>query len=377
MPTGDLTTLDEEGSAGQDFVNTSATRVQRILIVRLSSMGDVIHTMPAVALLRQAFPEASIGWMIEERWAELLVATGTPRVGPCGPPKPLVEAVHAVNMKAWRRAPFSEESWRQALWSRRELRRGRYELALDFQGAIRSAMMARWAGVPTTIGFDQPREHAAGVFYARTVEGHGVHVIEQSVSLVAAITGCPAIVPATEFPIDDKVEEWCTLQIRKHGITEFAILNPGAGWGAKQWPAERYGKVAKGLARYGLRSLVNFGPGEESLARQVESTSGGAAEGVPCSITELIALTRRARLFVGGDTGPMHLASALRVPVVAIFGPTNPARNGPFGTRSVVLRSATSSTTHARRRRPDAGLLTISSDEVLRAAGQLLEGGVG
>src|SRR5438445_2972013 len=127
MPTADLISVAPETSAGHDFFPRSEPEGQRLLIVRLSSMGDVIHTMPAVALLRQAFPEASIGWMIEERWAELLVATGTPRVGPCGPPKPLVEAVHAVNMKAWRRAPFSEESWRQALWSRRELRRGRYE----------------------------------------------------------------------------------------------------------------------------------------------------------------------------------------------------------------------------------------------------------
>src|SRR5207245_2239988 len=125
---------------------------QRLLIVRLSSMGDVIHTMPAVALLRQAFPAASIGWMIEERWAELLVAPHASRSGPCTPSKPLVEVVHAVDMKAWRRAPLSNESWKQALLSWRELRRGQYELAVDFQGAVRSAVMARWAGVPKTIG---------------------------------------------------------------------------------------------------------------------------------------------------------------------------------------------------------------------------------
>ncbi len=153
---------------------------------------------------------------------------------------------------------------------------------------------------------------------------------------------------------------------------DFALLNPGAGWGAKQWPAERYGQVARRLAEDGVKSLINFGPGEEPLMRAVESASEGTAQGIACSLTELIALTRRARLFIGGDTGPMHLAAALGIPVVAIFGPTNPARNGPFGTRSIVLRSPASPTTHSRRAQPDPGMLEISSDEVVAAARKLL-----
>ena len=156
------------------------------------------------------------------------------------------------------------------------------------------------------------------------------------------------------------------------GWRGFAILNPGAGWGAKRWPAERYGEVAKVLAQDGLCSLINHGPGEEELAAAVEAASAGAARKISCSVSELIALTRRARLFIGGDTGPMHLAAALKIPVVAIFGPTNPARNGPFGTRSIVLRSASSMTDHARRREPEQGLLEITADEVVAAARKLL-----
>jgi heptosyltransferase-1 len=153
---------------------------------------------------------------------------------------------------------------------------------------------------------------------------------------------------------------------------DFAILNPGAGWGAKQWPSERYGLAARDLAKDGMRSLINYGPGEEELAVAVESASAGAARKISCSISELIALTRRARLFIGGDTGPMHLAAALQIPVVGIFGPTNPARNGPFGTSSIVLRSSTSKNSHARRRDPEKGLLEISSEEVIAAARKLL-----
>ena len=127
------------------------------------------------------------------------------------------------------------------------------------------------------------------------------------------------------------------------------------------------------LAKDGLRCLVNYGPGEEDLFQEVNAASEGAARPMKCSISELIALTRRARLFIGGDTGPMHLAAALQVPVVAIFGPTDPARNGPYGTRSIVLRNPASPTTHARRAQPDEGLLEISVDSVVNAARRLLD----
>src|SRR5262249_41251675 len=133
--------------------------------------------------------------------------------------------------------------------------------------------------------------------------------------------------PSIEFSRDEMAEAKMHKWLAETGISEFAIVNPGAGWGAKRWPAERYGLVALALAAFGLRSSVNYGPGEDALAREAEAASAGAAKAIRCSIGELIALTRRAKLFVGGDTGPLHLAAALRVPVVAIFGPTNPARN--------------------------------------------------
>jgi heptosyltransferase I len=155
--------------------------------------------------------------------------------------------------------------------------------------------------------------------------------------------------------------------------SDFAIVSPGAGWGAKQWPAERYAAVARELAVDGVHSLINYGPGEEALATAVESASAGAARKVSCSVAELIALTRHARLFIGGDTGPLHLAAALRIPVVAIFGPTNPARNGPIGTNAIVLRSPSSLTNHARLSDPEQGLLEISPGEVIAAARRLLQ----
>jgi heptosyltransferase-1 len=342
-----------------------------LLIVRLGSMGDIIHTLPAATALRRVFPEVNLGWVVEERWAELLCTLPEPRSGPRSPRRPLVDQVHTVNTKAWRRSLFSTQTWEQIAAGLSELRAQRYDVAVDFQGGARSAIVSRWSGAQVVYGFAQPRENVATMFYTRQVIGHGGHIVEQNLSLAEAVARQPLAMPKVEFPHAAAVEKQFENRSQP-GVYDFALLNPGAGWGAKQWPAERYGEVARRLAEDGVKSLINFGPGEEALMRAVESASKGAATGVFSSLTELIDLTRRARLFIGGDTGPMHLAAALGVPVVAIFGPTNPARNGPFGTRSIVLRSPISPTTHSRRARPHPGMLEISVDEVVAAARKLL-----
>jgi heptosyltransferase-1 len=341
-----------------------------LLIVRLGSMGDIIHTLPAVTALRSAFPEAILGWVVEECWAELLCTLSEPRSGLLSVRRPLIDRVHTVNTKAWRASPLSTQTWEQIAAGFSELRAQRYELAVDFQGAVRSALIARWSGAPVVYGFTQPRENVASMFYSRQVSARGSHVVEQNLSLAEGVVRRSLKLPKLQFPRDQAVED--RYEERFGNFGDFALLNPGAGWGAKRWPSERYGHVAKALAAEGMKSLINFGPGEERLMQEVESASGGAATGVACSLTELIALTRRAHVFVGGDTGPMHLAAALGIPVVAVFGPTNPARNGPFGTRSIVLRSPISPTSHARRAQPDPGLLEISADEVIAAARALL-----
>jgi heptosyltransferase-1 len=149
------------------------------------------------------------------------------------------------------------------------------------------------------------------------------------------------------------------------------LINPGAGWGAKRWPVERYAAVAQGLISRGFRVLVNAGPGEERLADAIVTTAASATP-ITCSLGQLIALTRRVALVIAGDTGPLHLACALTRPVVGIYGPTDPSRNGPFGTRFKVLRSPESRRDHTRHETPEAGLLTIQPEEVLQAAGELL-----
>jgi heptosyltransferase I len=356
----------------------SSSKIDRLLIVRLSAMGDVIHTLPAVQALREAFPQAFIGWLIEERWAELLCAPAAARRGRRSSLRPLVDEVHTVSLKAWGKSLFSISTVQRIATVWNDVRDAHYDIALDLQGAMRSAVLARWSRARVVYGAAEPRESPASLWYTRRIVARGRHVIEQNRSVARAMLHFGAQDPMTfspvEFPRDPQAEDRIGQRLAQHGIADFAILNPGAGWGAKRWPAQRYGEVSRKLADQGVRSILNYGPGEEELVRAAEAASGGTARAMSCTLTELIALTRRARLFIGGDTGPLHLAAALRVPVVAIYGPTDPTRNGPYGTRSIVLRNADSLTTHERRPEPDDGLLAIQSDAVIGAARKLLSG---
>jgi heptosyltransferase-1 len=289
--------------------------------------------------------------------------------------RPLVDEVHTVNLKAWGKSLFSMSTLQRAATVWNDVRDVHYDVAVDLQGAIRSAVLARWSGARGVYGAYEPRESPASLWYTRKMIAQGRHVIEQNISIATGMIGSemkPSADCLAELPVDPQTEARTEEGLAQHRVRDFAILNPGAGWGAKRWPAERYGEVAGKLAEAGITPMVNYGPGEQDLFREVLAASGGRARPTKGTISELIALTRRARLFIGGDTGPMHLAAALRVPVVAIFGPTDPARNGPYGTRSIVLRNAESVTSHARRTAPDEGLLAIGSDAVVGAARELI-----
>jgi lipopolysaccharide heptosyltransferase I len=360
-----------------------AAEIARLLIMRLGSMGDIIHTLPAVSILRRAFPGATIGWAVERRWAELL-ASGEALTGPRSPEKPLVDMVHAVDTLAWRSAPFSGETWREVRDALGQLRAMRYDLAIDFQGAWKSAILAQLSGVPRRIGFRQPREKPATLFYTQQVAARGRHIVEQNISLTEEVCGrsvrpgiagqrpAPREQACFPLPRDPAAERAIEERLQAHGLHGFALVNPGAGWGAKCWPAERYGEVVRALAVHGLRAIVNFGPGEEPLAREVERSASGVAVAMQTTVGELIALCRRARICLGGDTGPVHLAAAVGVPVVALYGPTDPARSRPYSDRAMVLRSEQSRTTTSHLKDPEAGLLQITAAEVVAAARHLL-----
>jgi len=339
----------------------------RVLIVRLGAMGDILHALPAVTSLRAVHPEWFIGWVVEPQWRGLLAAEGAETRG-AG--MPVADRVHVVPAKQWGRNPLNAATLQDIRRVRRELRDSQYDVCVDLQGAVRSAMLGKWAHPRRLIGEQQPREWAAKYFFDEPVPTKGVHVIEQALEVANAVAG--EVLPLMQpwLPRSEEAERYCDRHIAD---SRMIIVNPGAGWGAKRWPAERYGAVAKALNAKGFKVVINAGPGEESLAQEVNVASDGVAAVLSPSLDELIALTRRASLVIAGDTGPLHLASALGIPSVGIFGPTDPARNGPFGGDFRVLRHPESRRDHTRHAEPEAGLLTITSEAVLAAANELLK----
>ena len=334
-------------------------------------MGDILHALPAVTALRIAHPDWQIDWVVEPRWRALLAVESTTPPSSPSPAQPLIDHLHFAATKAWRKAPFSRETRTEFMALRAALRDGEYDAVIDLQGALRSALIASLAGCKRLIGEENPRERPARWLFTERVATRGAHVIEQDLELASAIAGDALTHDLPWLPIDPAAEAWAN-SILPPGSTPAVLINPGAGWGAKRWPAERYAAVAQGLIERGCRVLINVGPGEEPLAEVIVRQTHGAATALTCSLAQLIALTRRVSLTVAGDTGPLHLACALGVPVVGIFGPTDPSRNGPFGTRFTVLRSPQSRRDHSRYEAPEAGLLTIQPEEVLHAAGALL-----
>jgi len=332
-----------------------------------------------------------MGWVVEERWAELLCAKNSKRSGPLNSTRPLVDFVHTIDTKHWRKSLLSRKTWNGISAAWREIRGQKYEVAADYQGSLKSAAIGQCAGARVVVGMKAPREAPARFFYSHQIPTTGTHVIQQYESISKAIVETSllgqaskapdASAPSTDlkhnitaipFPRDEEAENKIERILPETGYN-IVLITAGAGWRAKLWPTDRYGKVARALADDGMAPFINYGPGEERLAGEVVSASGGAARPISCFIGELIALTRRARLFIGGDTGPMHLAAALRIPVVALFGPTDPARNGPHGTASIVLRDPASPTSLSHTSNLDPGLLNLTPDQVIAAARRLLE----
>ena len=327
-------------------------------------MGDILHSMPAVTALRQAHPQWLIGWAIEPQWRGLFCAD---ECKPETPGMPLVDRLHIVAAKKWARSPFNPATLREMRGARKEIRAMHYDVVVEMQGAVRATMVARWARTGRIIGEAQPREFAAKWFFNEKVKTRGVHVIEQSLEVANAIDGESLTMTLPLLPRDPAADAKAAELPQP-----FVLLSPGAGWGAKRWPAERYGLVARQLAGAGYGVVINSGPAEEHLAEEIVGSSGGAARALTLNMAELIAVTRRASLAIAGDTGPLHLACALGIPVVGIYGPTDPARNGPFHCANRVLRHPESVRDHSRRSEPEAGLLTITPEAVTGAALELL-----
>ena len=311
----------------------------RVLIVKLSSIGDVVHTLPAAALLRRVIPGARIAWVVERRAGAILKDS------------PVIDELIEFDSRKWRTGLSNDSGESRAV---SELGSDSIDVAVDFQGLIKSGLLTLASRAKRRIGFetDDLREKPSRVFLTEQVETCGLkHVIEKNLALATAVlnglrTGLDDV-PSNgsyEFPIalsaeDDQFAAAVIAEPTKNGNNQFAILNPGGGWATKLWPSQRFGELADWLwSDCGLSSLVTFGPGEEELAREVvEHTRSKQVRAVQSTLKQYVALARRAALFVGGDTGPLHLAAASGTPIVGLYGPTSPERNGPFDPRDVTV----------------------------------------
>ncbi len=331
--------------------------VENILLVRLGAMGDVIQTLPAAAELKRCFPQAGLTWAIESRWAPLL--RGNPHI----------DRVFEIPLDRRREAKWSRAPFRKLAGCLTGLRRTKFDLAVDFQGLLKSAAVAFLSRACRIYGFgrSQLREPLAAAFYSNCVEAESQHVVDRYRELAAATRGRrPA--GAADFPLPSGAPKAAL-------PAAYVIASPHAGWGAKQWPFERYAMLADLLwSRRGIPLLLDCAPRDEGAAASiVRSAAPGAVVPHPSGIEEMIAATRRASAVVGLDSGPLHLAAALGRPGAAIFGPTDPARNGPYGKSIEVLRSPGAETTYRRGKAPAASMRAVTPEAVFEKLNRLLD----
>jgi heptosyltransferase-1 len=318
------------------------------LIVRLGSLGDIVHTFPAVAGLHESFPHSEIIWLTHPRW-KLLVESSS-----------LASQIWTVDTRSM--ASLSETFG--------QIRRTDFSTAIDYQGLWKSAVLPFLGGVRRRIGFSSEtiREFGVPILYTDRVHSAAKHVADQNGEL-SLRTGAQKAVAHFDLRVSPDDESAIRDYLRSYVTGRYIVLSPGGGWRSKCWPPERFGALCRLIRdELGLCCIVNYGPGEDHLAAAVRAASGDVAPLLyNGELGPLMALLRNAVCIVGGDTGPLHLAVALGTPAVAIFGPTDPGRNGPYKSSDIVLRSPNAVTTHSRREVTDPSLLAIEVDAVFDA----------
>ena len=305
----------------------------RILVVRLGAMGDIIHTLPAVASLKHSLPGSHITWAIAPKWAPLLEAN------------PFVDRVIAIE----------RGSLAALARSRRELQQQPFDFAVDFQGLIQSALVASIARPDRIYGFDrsQVREKLAALFYSAYAVSLSKHVVDRNLDLARA-AGASSVLHT--FPLPPGEPE------QPLPAGDFVLACPLAGWASKQWPLDSYSALAARLKCVGITLVVNGPPASADLLSRIEGARLHTS-----ALPGLIDATRRALAVVGVDSGPLHLAAALEKPGIAIFGPTDPERNGPYGGSLQVLRSPHAVTSYKRRNEIDRSMREVTVNDVFTA----------
>jgi heptosyltransferase I len=343
----------------------------RILFVKLGSIGDIVHTLPALAAVRRAPPDAQLSWVVERRSSAILRDN------------PVINRLIEVDTKGLRRWPASGETLLAPRQQFRRLRASSFDLAIDFQGLLKSAAIARFSSASKIVGFDRKalREPVSSLLLSRSVRVRtDIHVIQKNLALVAGALGIDVPVSGSDFeyPLGlSQLDETEADEIIQVSGEQFVVLNPGGGWPTKQWSAARFGELADRLwERHRLTSVITFGPGEAGLADQaINASRSGRVFPASPSLKGFFALAKRASLYVGGDTGPTHLAVAASTPVVGLFGPTEWWRNGSPNPDDICVERLDINCRVACHRRACSNwiCMEISVDDVMTAATERLQ----
>ncbi len=344
----------------------------KILIIRLSSLGDILHALPAFADLRASFPKARIDWLVGQKASFLLSAVGG------------IDEIHILDTSTLLQFPGDRSAW-ERLWNLiRHLRSLRYDYSIDFQALLKTAFLGFLSGSEFRLGFSKSlvRESPAHWFYHQTLQkpGKECHVLEMN-RMLAELAGARRAFSLPAFVVSENDSHYVNSLLEKERLMDFIVINPGGGWPTKRWNPERYGALASRINRdLGLPVVVATGPGEENHYKQIARHCAAPAPlHFELSFLQLIPLLKKARLFVGGDTGPFHLACALETATVGIFGPTSPVRNGSWtNVDEVAVHKLECSFCYGRTCPTNNECMDISVDEVFEAVTRRLQktGGV-
>jgi heptosyltransferase I len=352
--------LRKNGYWGTGPVGTIMPRMEspRILIVRLSAIGDVIQSMPIACALRERFPNAFLAWAVEQPTGQLLQGH---------------EALNEVIAlpRGWLK------SARGVLQLRQRLHNLRFDVAVEAQGLTKAAILAWLSGARRRIGFGRPwgRELSRWI-NTETVDTPGPHIVERNLQLLRPL-GIDSQAVRFMVPEQPRDRQWADELVGSAGLKQgFAIINAGAGWPSKLWPAQRFGAVTQHLgAAWHLPTLVVWAGEEElAIAEQIVVASQGHAQCAPkTTLAELAALARRATMFIASDTGPLHLAAAVGTPCVGLYGPWPKEVHGPFGVGHIALQKAQfTGSTRQRRTAPPQLMEAISVADVCQACDEIM-----
>ena len=296
----------------------------RFLVVKFGSLGDIVHCLPSVVQMRNAFPEADIDWLIERKNKIVVELSG------------LDVRLIPIDTYQWRNSPGigSAKEIAELVWA---LSTDGHDCTIDFQGLLKSAFFAYLSGAPVRIGWERDflKESVSRFFYTEVVTPKRIHIIDQQMELLRPLGIDPNW--ETEVPLRARDAAKKSVERKLGGLADYILINPGGNWPTKCWEPERYGELALRLMNDGFPVAVTWGPGEEELVRRLVRSAGNGIREIPTTLEELVAVCQAARLFVGGDTGPMHFAAAAGTPIVAVFGPTSSDRNGPFRREDIVV----------------------------------------